>query len=270
MKRTKDNKSEDIKSLIEVNADRVGNTEDAQNTTNAYVLESIGGQMLEYIKGAAASSTEEPVIGVCDALNTVLIYNKLYGQEIIWQDEQQQQQTLPLFSTFFTRLRRQRFSVDDFVYKPTFGGYSEKTMPHPKDASKQLSQLRPLLVCQRTANVLQNAGSDFGWRSLLYINQGDDDPYPTGIVALEAWLFDMNESDFISEKTGKTYKKREGVDCADLDKYAVRIQAIVDYARTLVGTRVQDVSDVREGAFSLPAAAAPSVTDADDDDMAST
>jgi len=249
-----------------LDGDVAGGTAKSMSKSNTYIIEAIGGRILQYMSAAVASRDDRPVFGVCDELNSFLVFNKLYGQEIVWRDAgagaDDAPKSLPLFSTFHSRQHRTRLERDDFIYRPTFGGYAEDAVD-PLDASKRVPQLRPLLMCRRTCDVLAHAGSDFGWRSLLYVNKGDGDPYPTGVVAMEAWLFTMVEREVTSPTTGKTHVLKDGVDTDDLDEYSRRITAIVNYAMARVSVQVAELDT--SGAFAAQTRA-PRVVDADDDD----
>jgi len=242
-----------------LDGDVAGGSARSMTKTNAYLLESIGGRNRQYMSAAVASEDERPVFGVCDELQTFMMFNKLYGQEIVWRGDDGAEKSLPLFSAFHPRQHRVRLRQEDFIYQPTFGG-------------KRVAQLRPLLMCRRTVDVLAHAGSDFGWRSLLYVNKGDDDSYPSGIVAMEGWLFERVEREVKSPTTGKTYVMEDGVDMDDLDEYARRITAVTQYAATRVSeaepaaaAATVTAAAVTDGAFVAPPRP-PRVVDADDDD----
>ena len=74
---------EDAKRMLALQAESFlapGDTDPLARSAT-YELETIGGDMRNYIAAAKVSNDERPVFGVCDELNSFLIFNKLYRQE---------------------------------------------------------------------------------------------------------------------------------------------------------------------------------------------
>jgi hypothetical protein len=260
-----------------LDGDAMAGLSDHMKETDTYLLESIGGDMARYVRHAVAATTEQPCFGVNDAYGSFLIFNKLYGQSVVVPVRSSatgETESFHLFSTFHTSKHVGLLDPVNFIYEPTYGGLTDMGVD-PKRAPEHLFMPRPLLMCRRTQDVIAHAGSDFGWRSLLYENKGEDDPYPTGIVALEGWLFELAETEVMGP-SGKAHSMKVGVDCTDLDEYKRRLDAIVEYAKSRTNVHVVDVATVlpglvaefgggaTEGAF---ARREPTVKDADEDEM---
>jgi hypothetical protein len=261
--------------------------------THAYRLEALNGSLLEYAEVAVCSDDETPIIGVVrGAQPSLLVMNKLYGREMSWlaRDDtsgELVERVLPLFSAYRPKSASYMERGANWSYKPSLGGF----------ASDDGSQLRPLLTCGRTNDIMCRAGSHWGWRTLLWFNPNDsaptatdigaaagkggggDDDYepPTGIVALEALLCDVEEYETTNAQTGKTYKQYRASRVLDFERVLAAAQPIIEHATALAGAGARAngvvVLDVSDGAFGAAHRAAPSSTvsapvvrDADDDD----
>jgi hypothetical protein len=89
---------------------------------------------------------------------------------------------------------------------------------------------RPALFDTTTQTLMSEASSDFGWRALLYENTNPEtDPYPTGIVALEGFLFKRVAYKHQS-KTGRIVDAIRAEDEDDLQKYAARVRQLMNRA----------------------------------------
>jgi len=97
-------------------------------------------------------------------------------------------------------------------------------------------------MCKLTQDLMHTAGSDFGWRALIYLNKGADDPWPTGIVALEAWLFKLVNREYTNAK-GERKTTKDGVDEDDVDEVARRVAGILARTEEVVRRRAADESD---------------------------
>jgi len=261
---------EDAKRMLALQAESFLGPGDADplSRSSTYEIESIGGRMRDYISAAKASNDERPVFGVCDELNSFLIFNKLYRQEItIPVKKTKKREQIYLISAFFPDQRRERFQSDKFQYEPMYGGVTDcGPRPGGTDDSDRLFAPRPAAMCKLTHDLMFTAGSDFGWRALLYRNKGPDDPFPTGIVALEGWLFKLVDVERPDPK-GKMRVVKESVDQDDLHEYARRIQGIINRANAVVEARMAGDSgeDLGKSTLFAPEIASGTVDGGDDD-----
>ena len=267
----------EVERALGVDADALIGTQEQLHKTNTYILEEIGGRLGQRVREARASRTEDPIFDVCDERRSILIYNKLYGVEIdVPVKKSRERENMHLFSTFQPHLFTRRLDPTQYVYEWTYGGLKD-CGPDPRDSSKRAYALRPLVIDKRTQDVYGKAGSDFGWLSLLYENKNDTgewnpeervDPYPTGIVALEGWLFKMKERTFTSKSGRKTYTIKEAVDHDNLDVIAARMTAMIEHGRSLVGTVPATTTNLAPGDFeAVDALVPPPAADSAMDDV---
>ena len=112
-----------------------------------------------------------------------------------------------------------------------------------------------------TRRFMDEASSDFGWRALYYENSGDaQDPYPTGLVAIEAFLFKRVPYTHTS-KAGRRVKAFRAEDEDDIEAYAARVRTLLERAPTLVA------EDVRRRAEPPPTAPTRQVSNDLHDDV---
>lgn len=269
-KRTRDlqtprDMSAETRRVLGIDGDALIGTDKQFGTSNTQILDVLGGQMLVWSR-QATNTEAAPVFGACDTTKSILLFNKLYGQSItvpVKQGKEGETEWFHLFSAFYSRVRRERLDPTKFVYSPPYGGLKE--VPDPQKQGSTTLVPRPLVMCSNTLDVMVFASSDWGWRALLYENKGSDDPNPTGIVALEAWLFRLEDHEVQSQRTGKKHIVKQAVDMDDMEEYGRRFQAMVEFAnqRAILPSTpiIQDVSET-SGAFQRT----PTVTDADADD----
>lgn len=155
----------------------------AAGKTTTYELEKLGGTMLDLLKMAVNGNL--PILCDSEPTESLLIMNKCYGTDLVIpvKDQPNVTETLHVFSMFLQKPKSRRqlkrkFHAKSMVYLPSYGGIIET----PDGIA-----LKPCIVDIDTREIM--CKSDMGWRSLLYVNQGPDDPFPTGIVAIEGWKF---------------------------------------------------------------------------------
>jgi len=237
-KKRKRVQAQDAQHMLGLDADHLIGTDKSLERSATYEIETIGGNMRAYIGAAMVSETEMPVIGCCDEYNSILIMNKLYGQQTIIpvRNRPDAPESIHLFSAFHPRVHRTRLDGHNFIYEPLYGGVTD-CGPDPTDANERVYAPRPAAMCRLTQDLQFFGGRDFGWRALMYVNKGADDPYPTGIVALEGWLFTIVDAEVIDESTGKLVHTKDAVDIIDMDEYVRRIQIILDRSADIVRSR---------------------------------
>jgi len=220
-----------------IDADAATGTDATQRKTLTYLIESIGGHLEQRVREAYNATGYDAVFAVCDERQSVLVYNKLYGKTIsVPIQNSVEREELHLFSAFHPRHIRKRFDPTAFIYAVPYGGLKDCGPVSAAEPTKRIGVVRPLVACRASMDVIYGAKSDFGWISLMYENKGPDDPYPTGIVAFEGWLFKMTEERVRDNRTGKWYNHKTAVDHDDLAYYGTRIQAMVDHAASLAPT----------------------------------
>ena len=198
--------SEDKKQLLALDGDEeAGYSPEIMAKTVTYELETLGGRMLQLCR--AATQHKDPVAEVCDATESLLVFNKCYGHALdIPVRNGAGVETLHLFSAVLPPPASaddlcKRFPADWLVYMPTYGGttVSNDGTPIPK----------PCIMDPTTRDIMMGSGG-MGWRTLLYQNQGPDDPLPTGIVAAEGWHFCTPEKGTKNEPVAdSTYERAE-------------------------------------------------------------
>ena len=240
----------EARTMLGLDADVLAGTDKMANRTATYELETLvpGTSMYAYMAHAvSATRTHAATVGVCDEYNSVLIMNKLYGQNIdvpILENRSRQSrrrrlalkaavdsgriEQMHLFSAFYSREHLHHLDPTKWIYEPQYGGVTDCGLPDgcsDLDAEHVYAP-RPAIMCKKTQDLMYDAGRDFGWRSLLYINKGDGDPLPTGIVALEGWLFQIVEKTIIDENTGEAVASLDATDVEDIEETARRIALI--------------------------------------------
>jgi len=209
-------------------------TEHLMHKTCTYALDALGGALERYVVAATRSTSDEPAIGVCDEWSTVLLINKMYGESVLVPVKNSTVvEPLHLFSMFECRQRTKLLDPEQFVYQPQYGGLTD-VGAEPLDASKRVYEPRPLAMCRRTADVMARAGSEWGWRALLYESSGPDDRFPTGIVAIEGFLFELVDAQHSNARTGKTYQVKDARDVDDVDVVAQRVGQLVAVAQSMM------------------------------------
>lgn len=217
--------------------------QEALRRSLTYELEAIGGQMKDDLGRAVASTDEMPVVRVSDEYNSLLVYNKLYGQTADFPVKNtQQREELPMVSAFQPRLHKERLANDWYSFQDLYGGVIDCGPESDEMDAEHQFAMRPAYVCSLTRQIIETAGGEWGWRSLMYINKGPDDPFPTGVVALEAWLFKLKKT-IETTKKGNVRERVEGVDEDDLDEIARRITGIYRRIERVVAVRAAGQSD---------------------------
>jgi len=238
--------NDDVERMLLLRGDDFLGEEHKTNASRSatYELESIGGSFERYIAAAVASRDEQPVFGVCDELQSFLVFNKLYGQSVsIPVRNSPMREECQLISAYHSRQHARRLAADKFLYEPLYGGVTDCGVApgQPADGEHAFAP-RPAVMCKLTQDLMHTAGSDFGWRALMYLNKGADDPWPTGIVALEAWLFKLVDRQYTNAK-GERKTTKDGVDEDDVDEVARRIAGVLARTEEVVRRRAAKESD---------------------------
>ena len=266
---------EQVKRLFALAADEFTGQGDHLNHSATYYVDHMGGALSAGAVRAHDSADRKPVFGswhypgdanavnVDDrrAGNSVFVFNKLYGLTLDMTDRQSNEPVrLHAFSAFYPRSDRDHLTTDDWIFEPMYGGEFDRgeSSPPPRFTP------RPAVFDWASQTLMFKASSDFGWRALFYENSGrDDDKYPTGIVALEGFLFKAIEYMHTS-KTGKQLRAERAEDEDDVHKYAARVQRMIDEAPATV---VEFEAQRRRRQEKSAAAAATAPDMATDDDL---
>lgn len=214
-----------------------------------------------YVYGALASEDATPIVGYDPTLKTFALYNKHYGAAVSMRVKATTDAEFMFrFSAFYPSTRTANFSVAEWWAEPSYGGLRFCGTADVGD--EKLYVARPLLMCTRS-RLVRMADRGFGWRSLLYENKGADDPFPTGIVALEAFVYRRNDDGTLYFDPATS----EPVLVADDAERRARIEAVVRYANELAATSPHEVLRrlLASAAKEEPAAAATAEAVADED-----
>jgi len=256
-----------VRRFFGLDADALTGEVNHLQTSATYFLEKMGGHLSAWSAQAAMSSTMSVVFGSWHypgqedageeddrtAGNSVMIFNKLYGVTVdVPVRKSDVREQMHIFSAFFPRLRRERLDAREWLHEPLYGGLTDRG-----ENEEPRYVPRPAVMDRMTQNLMFEGSSDFGWRALFYENQGHGDPYPTGIVALEGFLFKRVPHTYTSDK-GKQIDGFRPVDETDLVAYAERVERMISESNRLVEQREHTMASP----IDKPSAQAPVVPDA--------
>jgi hypothetical protein len=249
--RSRDDDDDDEEKKQPVTRTKAVEVDDPSMTTNTVVIDKIDGALYRYMWEATHRESQEPVLGVCDELSSTLVFNKMYGQSVAMNvaesknpyavptpvADSRRRESYHLFSAFHPHRRTTRLQPEDFGFAITYGGLNPD------------GTMRPLLMCERTRQLIERA-TNFGWRALMYIGDGSRSDFPTGIVALEGWPFNIVKKPYTHKETGRVYDLDDYVECTDMVEYKTRVERILEHAATLA-QQIPVSMDVVDGTPTL-------------------
>jgi len=245
-KRSRGANRDKVRRFFALDADTLADEMNHLHTSSTYVLESMGGSLAAWAAQAAANDDMTVIFGTWhypgdadaaeeddrDAGNSVLVFNKLYGVSVdVPVRKSDVREQMHMFSAFFPRLRRERLDAREWLHEPLYGGVTDRG-----ENQEPRYVPRPAIMDRLTQNLMYEASSDFGWRALMYESRGDADPYPTGIVALEGFLFKRVAHRYTTA-SGKQIDSFRAADEDNLETYAERVRQIVEHSKSLVAER---------------------------------
>ena len=177
-----------------------------------YIAEFTG-PMREYSNRARATLVRRPVMQICDAHNSIVVYNKAYGISVPIQRVGR----IPFLSFFASPPSDPAdfmtvFPRADLVIEPSYGG--QAPIRGADDTLECYAYPCMMDACTRAA--LAACGARVQWRSLLHSGAALD--LPDGIIAVEGMVYRVDATgEYVEERDTDAMCRVLSDLCARLD-----------------------------------------------------